>query len=370
MRLKLLYITNQICSAAGLERVLSIKASYLADVLNYEVHILTLNQASKPLFYTFSDKLILHDISVKGSVIKYFYEYASRIRTKVKEIKPDIISVCDDGLKGFFVPYIVKNKIPILYERHASKNIFINSDAPSLFQKLKIKILNFLMHVGARKFDAFVVLTKDNLNEWHLNNLKVIPNPLSFYPGESALLTNKKVISVGNHGFQKGYDRLLRSWDIVLKTHPDWQLEIYGKINNALGYQELAEELGVHNNVTFFNPVKNIYDKYGDASIYTMSSRSEGFGMVLIEAMSCGLPCVSYNCPRGPKDIITHNEDGFLVENGDIQDFALKINTLIASKELRSDMGQKARLKAQSYLPEKVVPQWDQLFSNLLKKTP
>ena len=361
----LLYITNGINGSGGLERVLSIKASYLADIMGYNVHIIKLNQKNAPLFYKFSNKLIYHDIEVKGNIIKYLSDYRKGINSVVKSIRPDIISVCDDGYKGFYTPLIIGKHYPMVYERHASINIFKNTDRLSFIQNLKFKLLNKLMLLGARHYDAFVVLTKGNLKEWNLKNLHVIPNPLSFYPENQSSLKNKKVITVGNHGFQKGYDRLLKSWKQINNKYPDWQLEVFGKIDPDKKHIKLAETLSISDSVSFFNPVKNIQDKYNEASIYAMSSRSEGFGMVLIEAMAYGLPCVSFDCPNGPRDIITNKRDGFLIENGDIDTFSLKISALIEDEKLRVKMGGNARLKAEMYLPEKIIPQWDTLFSNL-----
>ncbi|WP_136481120.1 glycosyltransferase family 4 protein [Cognatitamlana onchidii] len=363
--MKILYITNGINGSGGLERVLSIKASYLVDKLGYEVHIITLNQNDSPLFYEFSSKLKYHNIIAKGNPFRYFMAYVSGLKSKIKELSPDIISVCDDGLKGFYVPYIIGKNCPLIYERHASKNIFKAQDYLSILQKIKFGVLHWLMHIGGRRFDAFVVLTKDNLNEWNLNNLKVIPNPLSFYPIDKSNLKNKKVIAVGNHGFQKGYDRLIQSWKMVLEKHPDWQLEIYGKIDRQQKHLKLAKNLAINHNIHFYKPVKDIDKKYKEASIYAMSSRSEGFGMVLIEAMAFGLPCVSFNCPCGPKDIISSEVDGFLVENGNITEFTNKLNLLIENRALRQNMSEQARIKAKTYLPEIVVPMWHNLFLSL-----
>ncbi|GAA3607182.1 glycosyltransferase family 4 protein [Flavivirga amylovorans] len=366
--MKLLYITNGVDGSGGLERVLSIKASYLVDVLGYDVDIITLNQLSSSLFYNFSDKISFHNIKANGNVFKYIKSYISGIRNKVKEIKPDIILVCDDGLKGFFLPRLLGKSSIMIYERHASKDIIKKTDTPNIFQKLKFKVLNLLMHKGAKAFNAFVVLTNDNLNEWPLKNSHVIANPLSFYPEERAPLAKRKVISVGNHGFQKGYDRLLESWKLVVSKYPNWNLEIYGKIDAQKKHIKLADDLGIKKNISFFNPVKNIQDKYREASIYAMSSRSEGFGMVLIEAMAFGLPCVAYDCPCGPKDIITENKDGFLIENGNINEFANKLILLIKEQELRSKMGLNARETAKKYLAENIMLKWEELFKNLKKQ--
>jgi len=365
--MRLLYITNQICGSGGLERVLSIKASYLADVLGYEVHLITLNQGKASLFYKFSEKLQYHDISVKGNALSYTYRYVSKINQSIKEIEPDIISVCDDGLKGMLLPLVVNKDIAKIYERHVSKNIEIKSETPTLFQRLKTRLVFSLMHYGAKKFDRFIVLTKGNAKEWKLSNIQVISNPLSFYPELPSNLEGKKVLAVGRHAFQKGYDRLLQSWSLVNNSGiGNWNLNVYGKIDNALGYIKQAQEMDIEDSVSFHNPVKNIEEKYLESSIYVMSSRYEGFGMVLIEAMAYGIPCISYDCPYGPSDIITDGKDGFLVPNGDIEVFSEKLILLMNNESLRKTMGEKARRKALNYSPDQIMPIWDNLFKNLV----
>ncbi|MFD1613941.1 glycosyltransferase family 4 protein [Gelatiniphilus marinus] len=365
--MKLLYITNQISGAAGLERVLSIKASYLADNLDYEVHILTLNQKNKPLFYNFSDKLIYHDIPIEGNTLAYFFKYIKGIKNTIKKVNPDVISVCDDGLKGFFVPFFTKKTCPMIYERHVSISVEQKQDKTSFFSSLANKLKHKLMLFAAKKYDAFVVLTNGNLKEWDLNNLMVISNPLPFSSEKKSDLNSKTVLAVGRQSYQKGYDRLLKSWQIVNKKHPDWKLDIYGKFDEQLHLRENSQTLGISKSVTFYKPVKNIEDKYKEASIYVMPSRFEGFGMVLIEAMSYGLPCVSFNCPYGPSDIISQYKDGILVENGDIDEFAKSISQLIENESLRRELGKNAQVKATHYLPEKIMAKWDGLFKSLIQ---
>ena len=132
--MKLLYITNGIKGAAGLERVLAIKANYLVDFLDYEVHILVLNHNDAPVFYEFSSKIMLHDISVFGNPFQYLKKYILGIKNVVNKIQPDIISVCDDGLKGFFIPMLFKKSFNIIYERHASVNLNFNSNNLNFIQ--------------------------------------------------------------------------------------------------------------------------------------------------------------------------------------------------------------------------------------------
>ena len=362
--MKILYITNGIKGAGGLERVLSVKASYLAEQLGHEVHILTLNHRAAPLFYNFSSKIQLHDIEVEGNPLRYISQYRKGILQTIQIIQPDVISVCDDGLKAFFLPLLLP-KTPIIYERHVSKQIAYGVN-PSWIKKIKVGVQLQLMNVMGRFFDKFVVLTQDNLNEWNLPNTVVIPNPLSFYPETQSALANKTVIAVGKHTHQKGFDRLLQSWAVIQQTQPEWILEMYGKFDEQHSLQKLAKQLNIENSVRFFEPDPDIATRFLNASVFAFSSRFEGFGMVLIEAMACGVPCVSYDCPCGPSDIIRSGEDGFLVPNHDTDGFTQKLLELIENRELRLKMGAQAKINVKRYLPEVVVKQWDELFKSLV----
>ena len=363
--MKLLYITNGIHGSGGLERVLAVKASYLAEHFNYEVVILTLNSDDKDLFYDFSSKIMFYDIKALGNPINYFLHYRKGIKRALKKIKPDVISVCDDGLKGMLFPVLFGKNIPVIYERHVSKQIENKTDNLSFKEILNSKIIFYFMNYGGKKFNKFVVLTKGNLKEWDLNNLMVIANPLPFNTIEKSSLMNKKILAVGKQSFQKGYDRLLEIWEIVYRKHPDWKLEVYGKPKQSLGLEKKAEELGISNTVSFYLPIRNIEEKYKASSIYVMSSRFEGFGMVLIEAMSFGVPCISFDCPHGPAEIIKEEVDGFLIKNDNIEDFANKIIQLIENENQRKEMGLKARENIQHFYPEIIVKQWDALFKSL-----
>jgi glycosyltransferase involved in cell wall biosynthesis len=366
--LKLLYITNGINGSGGLERVLSIKASYLAEKSEYEVVILSINDAHLNPFYTFSNKIKMQSIPVFGNPFSYFKLYRNGIKSIISIEKPDIILVCDDGLKAFFVPKILSSfSIPILYERHVSKEIEMKASF-SFLKKRAIKFKWALMEKLATNFDKFIVLTNSNKNEWKsLKNIEVIPNPLSFYSEKSSSLKNKKIIAVGKQSYQKGYDRLIEAWKLVVQKHDDWKLEIFGKFDPKLQFQQQVNNLNISDSVFFYPPTNAIEDKFLESSIFVLSSRYEGFGMVVIEAMACGLPCVSFNCNYGPSDIIEHKIDGLLVENGDIKGLANAMIQLIESEELRFEMGKNAKINVKRFFVEEIIVKWENLFKSVVK---
>lgn len=354
---KILYITNGINGSGGLERVLSIKTSKLAEDYNYEVHILSLNENRTDPFYDFSSKIRFISIALSGNPIKYYRIYRKSVQKVVNDIQPAIISVCDDGLKGFFIPSIIKTKAKIIYERHAS--IRLNTG-----NSIKGKVVEYLMQRQAPKFDRFIVLTPSNGTEWKSNNLMVIPNPLSFKSTLENPLNQKRIIAVGSHSWNKGYDLLLRIWKPLEEQFSDWRLDIFGAINENRTFVKMAKEMNLEQ-VFFHNPVKNIQLEYEQSSLLVLPSRSEGFGMVLIEAMECGVPCIAFDCPSGPGDIISSGQDGILVPELDTDKFEKSLNELMIDDDLRKSLGLAARLKANRYSVNSIVKKWDDLFKQI-----
>ncbi len=356
---KLLYITNGITGSGGLERVLAIKVSALVATYNYEVHILVLNESNPKPFYAFHPAITFHNVEAKGNPFHYFKAYHKGIKEVLKTVNPNLISVCDDGLKGLLFPLLFGKKTAVIYERHVSKQITLGTK-----NSLSRFFLNTIMNFAAKRFDKFIVLTQGNLQEWLGVDAVVIPNPLPFEPTEKASLENHKMIMVGKQSYQKGQDILLDIWKKWMPKNTDWQLNMYGNhtdFNTLVARAELADA------IVFHSPEKNIVAKYQEASFYVLPSRFEGFGMVLIEAMACGLPCIAFDCPHGPAAIITDGVDGFLVPLGDDKAFADKMLLLMNDKNLRQRMGAQAQSNVQRYQQDVIVNKWHVLFQNSLK---
>ena len=217
-----------------------------------------------------------------------------------------------------------------------------------------------------RKFDRFVVLTEEDAQMWgEIPGLKVIPNAAKFIAERFSDGSAKRVIAVGRLDYQKGFDRLIEAWRIVQqnKAYADWHLEIFGQGEWKEMLQKMIDERGLQNCVRLNDPTKSIGEKYAESSMLVMSSNYEGFPMVMIEAMACGLPAVSFDFQCGPKDIIRHGVNGLLVKNGDIQGLADAMMTLMGDETMRKRMSEEAKKVTETYSEEKVMGKWVSLFS-------
>ncbi|SHL11214.1 glycosyltransferase family 4 protein [Flavobacterium chilense] len=362
--MKLLYITQRANEEGGVQRVLSIKTNYLIEKFNYEVCIITQNRGDENLFFEFNKQIKFYDISLEKNKIFNLLLYKRELEEYINTIKPDCIIVCDFALKSFSIPMLVKTNIPIIFEAHGSRfNEYRESLFLGFYSKFKYQFRNYC----ASKFSIFVALSNESLDEWSVKNGFVISNPLWMETKSISDLESKKIIAVARHSYEKGIDRLLQIWKLIVEKHPDWLLEIYGKQNDDLQLLNLVKKLKIEKSITFLNPVKDIHHKYKTASILVMTSRNEAQPMVLIEGMACGLPSVAYDCPVGPRTIIQDNKNGFLIEDGDKDSFVAKLTLLIEDRNLRMKMGEEAKKSVQKYNMELIMQQWKSLFESIIK---
>ena len=227
-----------------------------------------------------------------------------------------------------------------------------------------------------KRFDKLIVMTESEKNDWHIDDKVVfIPNMLVEYPSEvyNRDKLQKKVISVGRYAYQKGYDMLLYSWKTVQDKYPEWSLHIYGSRDGDMGDYSQIEKIKEQNQLdsVFLHPATNdVYSQYYESDFYVMSSRFESFGLVLIEAMSCGLPVISFDCKYGPHNIIHDGVDGTLVPLNDIEALSSAICSMIENAERRKSMAINARQESKKYHPDNVMPLWYEFYKSLEKVHP
>ena len=376
--MKIVYCTPSLYIAGGIERVLTTKMNYLADKAGYEVWVILTDGKGKNPYFPLSDKIHIVNLDLNfeelwslGFLKKIFVYlkkqriYKKKLKEALYEIRPDI-TVSTLRREINFITSIKdgSRKVGEMHVNRANYRNFEANDTNALkkiFERIWMKSL-----VGKlKKLDQFVVLTYEDRRNWHeLDNVTTIPNPLNVFPTIESNQSARKVIAAGRYCYQKGFDLLLRAWAIVNEKHKDWHLDIYGAGKNV-EYKNLVNTLNICQNVGINPPTDNIYAKYADASIFVFSSRFEGFGMALLEAMATKLAVVSFACPCGPKDIISDGNDGVLVTNEDIQELADKICYLIENEEERKSMAENAKLKAMQYSVDNIMHRWIRLFESL-----
>jgi len=374
--MRILYVYSAWAIWGGIERVLIDKMNYLADTEGYEIYTLTYDQGTNPIPFPLSSKVIYRDLNVRlyhhyryHGLKKYYYKYklqkllVKRLQSEILEIMPDVI-VCP---RVDLLSYILKAKgrIPLVYESHSSYK-WIAMEKKGLVWFFRQHYYNRLV----KKVQMVVSLTEGDALEWRkiTNHVSVIPNVVKLnYSGQYSNCQSKSVIFVGRLSLQKDVHSLLRIWSIVHKRFPEWQLHIYGdrgeeteSIVHAL--EQISENIYLH------EPTSQIFDKYLDSSMLLSTSLYEPFGLVLPEAMSCGIPVVAFDCPYGPADIITDGVDGFLIRNRDLQEFAQKVCLLIENQEMRLQMGRAGIQSARRYEASQILPMWKTLFRQLSGK--
>ena len=375
-KLKIVYCTPSLYIAGGLERVLTLKVNYFVEKYGYDITIILTDGKGKPFAYPLSPKVKIINLDINfeelwdapffKTVWLYYKkqrQFKRRLTVELLQIRPDIT----DSLIRREINFITKIKdgSKKYGELHVNRANYRNFEAneTNWFKELFAKFWMRSLVSKLKMLDRFVVLTEEDKSAWpELQNICVIPDPLSFSPTQYSLLTEKRIIAVGRYVYQKGFDLLLKAWAKIEKQYSDWELVIFGD-GNRVPYEQLMSDLGIDTTRCHLNgPTTDIQKEYINSSIFVLSSRFEGFGMVLIEAMACGLPVVSYACPCGPKDIIKDGEDGLLVDNGNVNALAETMSCLITDDVLRQSMSQAGRRNVRRFNIEQIAQYWKTVF--------
>ena len=378
--MKILYIYTALTTVGGADRVLIQKANWLADH-GYDVTIVTESQANKPVAFPLSehtrhvdlgvdfDKEYGHVLPIRALIYyKLMRSYRKKLKHFILDEKPDIVITTLGRDLGIITN--LKDSSVKVGETHTTqyhlRNFHLMEQRGGLYKWLA-RCLRRRQVSFASKLKALVVLTPQDAEDWKgVTNTFVIPNALSFYPTESAELENKQVIMVGRYNNAKGYDYLIPAWKKVHQRHPDWTLHVYGSGELYNDVVRWIQEYNLDESMILHEPTDQIMEKYLESSVCVLSSRYEGFSLVILEGMSCGVPYVSFDCPYGPRNIIHNEEDGILVEYLNSDALADNICRLIENPILRKKMGAAARKNVKRFCQDEVMKQWTALFDSCI----
>ena len=371
--MKILYVFRSLAVWGGIERILVEKMNILSTVYNYDVYILTSDQGDHPIPYHLEECVHMEDLNIRFHQ-QYQYpfprrlfvarrlklQYEQQLADRISKIQPDMI-VCTTA---DHIDLLVKLKgsIPLVVESHSICMRTIEDG--NCWLRRKWHRYHYLKAIS--KTDVLVALTEGDAAEWRKvhHNVFVIPNLVHLNDGAVSSLENNRVIFVGRFDYQKRPMEMIRIWEKVYPLHPDWQLDIYGEGEQQQDLQNVARSLD--KNIVIHQPTKNIFDCYRESSILVSTSLFEPFGLVLPEAMNCGLPVVAFDCPYGPAEIITDGFDGYIVKNRNHEDFANRICKLIEDKNLRVEMGKAGIQSSLRYSTENIMPKWINLFKMIV----
>ena len=363
------YLYSALAICGGVERILVDKMNYQVRHYGYDIYMITSDQGRHEIPYDLDERVHFIDLDIRFHT-RYKYKlwrrlieyrkqsrlYHHRLQEQLKIIRPDVI-VCTT-IQDISPLLKIKGDIPLVVESHVN---FMHPDTS--LHRIQMRMNNYW--IG--KADAIVTLTDGDADDWRRvsNYVYVIPNIVHL--NDTSLYSDcnvKRVLFVGRFEEQKNIGELFSIWLLVHLEFPDWKLDLYGEGALWETYKEEAEALNI--NIEIHKPTAQIMDIYRNSSILVMTSFYEPFGLVIPEAMSCGLPVVSYDSPYGPASIISDGEDGFLIPMHDRQAFGNRLCQLMGDEELRKEMGKRAIASSQRFSAERIMPIWKKLFDQLI----
>lgn len=364
--MKLLFYTPLI-RGGGAGRVISIICNELSErghdvYLAFDTAEISYELNNKITIIHLPHKTFFHHYTEIFKLIKDRIRIGKQIRKIAVDIKPDIIISFVEMFNAHVIISTLGLKIPVISSEHTT------------FDKKRSLYESFCRFYINKLASKVSILTKSDyfyLNK-RLPNKVVIPNPLSFSIFEGKNKKKQNVLCVGrvNDWEIKGFDTIIKIWGNIAPTFPEWTLDIAGNGNetNFNYLKQLTKENNVENSVNFLGFRKDIDQLMRESSIFCLSSRREGFPMVLIEAMSQGCASVAFNCRTGPGEIITNGISGILVQDQDAAGMENALISVMINEDLRQKLTRGGKKEVKKFDVNLIVDKWEVLFKEVLKK--
>lgn len=367
--MKILFVIYSLSSTGGAERVISMMANHWAEK-DWDIQIVTFDGGEKPPFYVLSPGVKHEPLGIANQSSNRFegiynnYARIVKLRNYFKEKTPDVIISFMTTSNLLTLLSTLKLNTPVIISERNDPFYF-------RIDPLRNKLRNILYPRA-----SYVVFQSQKVFEYFPNNIRekgvIIPNPV-IQNGQQALTTiqlpeGKKMFAIGsmnsNRIYIKGLDLLIPVFYNLSRKYPDWNLVILGDGTNRHKLEEMIQNLGLQGRVFLPGNVKNVHTVLKQGDLFVLSSRTEGFPNALCEAMSCGLPVVSFDIPTGPQEIVRHGLDGLLVPMGDTKKLENALEELMVDENKRHEMGQNAREIVDRFSIEMVMNMWEELAVN------
>jgi len=256
----------------------------------------------------------------------------------------------------------LRSKAPVIVESHSVLDYELPTD--TLLHRLR----RFSCLRTLRKCDLLIALTEGDAACWrkYVSQVVVIPNPVSFYCEDVGLCRRRKgrIISVGRLQEPKRFDVLIDAFAMIADQYPDWYVDVYGDGEYRDDLERRIQAKGLKDRFFLRQPTAAVMEEYMSSQLFVLCSDFEGFGLVLVEAMACGLPVVSTNCPYGPSEIVENGVTGLLADMNS-RDLAAKMSRLLSDDCLRETMGHAAHQAAARYRQSVVMSEWEKAYVSI-----
>ena len=381
--MNLLYCIPHLYNSGGMERVLTQKVNWLAAHTDYTITIVT----TEPVPTGMSDIYFPLDKRVKVVALNVDFnadytkpllpKYCAHMRhmraykrALTEYIVQHGIELCISlgGKEIAFLRHLPCRTIAEMHFAMDQRRQLIEANHKSLFWSLVGEVRTRQLVQAVKPLERLVVLTDADKTDWQRSgctNVMCIPNPCSLDGQKVSIKSakSKTILAVGRLHEQKGFDLLLQAWKPIEKTYSDWSLRIVGEGPKRAELEAQIESQGLKR-VVLVGATNNVLDEYEAASIFVLSSRYEGLPLALIEAMWFGLPCIAFDCPQGPAELLAEDR-GWLVPDGDIAELTAQIAYALSHPEEALKRAQKAQSFAQTtYSEAAIMPQWVQLIES------